>query len=215
VYFATIKKQLQGLSLQYPDNRYDLVIPGSEIPEWFTHQSMGDEANIKEPSNLCNEWMGIALCIVFCAHPNPQSDEQYGLLHFRFTVNENENLIVSSFGFLKISHVLPDQLWLFYLTSSFIHENDIKLLWKCDANEFAQIGIKFDTNGTALEVKKLGFRMVYKKDIEDLNRITAKCSNNNITPHDDIDVLHHNFDNSAVAAEGNKIKRSRDDYDGA
>ena len=64
-------------------------------------------------------------------------------------------------------------------------------------------------------MKKLGFRMVYKKDIEDLNRITAKCSNNNITPHDDIDVLHHNFDNSAVAAEGNKIKRSRDEYDGA
>uniref|UniRef100_A0A2N9GEL4 Uncharacterized protein n=1 Tax=Fagus sylvatica TaxID=28930 RepID=A0A2N9GEL4_FAGSY len=78
-----------------------------------------------------------------------------------------------------------------------------------------KIGIKVDTRGPGLEVKKLDFHMVYKKDIEDLNRITAQCSNNNITPYDDIDVLHHNFDNSMVAAEGNKIKRSRDEYDGA
>uniref|UniRef100_A0A2N9I5Q7 Disease resistance protein RPS4B/Roq1-like leucine-rich repeats domain-containing protein n=1 Tax=Fagus sylvatica TaxID=28930 RepID=A0A2N9I5Q7_FAGSY len=67
----------------------------------------------------------------------------------------------------------------------------------------------------SVEVKKCGFRMVYKKDIEDLNRITAQCRNNNITPYEGIDVLHHNFDNSVVAAEGNKIKRSRDEYDGA
>jgi hypothetical protein len=67
----------QGLSPQFPDNIYDVVIPGSEIPEWFTHQSMGDEANIKEPSNLCNEWMGIALCVVFRSHPNHQTNIQY------------------------------------------------------------------------------------------------------------------------------------------
>jgi hypothetical protein len=77
----------QGLSLQYPDNRYDLVIPGSEIPEWFTHQSMGDEANIKEPSNLCNEWMGIALCVVFHSHPHHQVQNQPGQLNFWLTAN--------------------------------------------------------------------------------------------------------------------------------
>uniref|UniRef100_A0A2N9IVU2 Uncharacterized protein n=1 Tax=Fagus sylvatica TaxID=28930 RepID=A0A2N9IVU2_FAGSY len=130
-----IKKQFQGLSLQYPDNIDDVVVPGSEIPEWFTHQS---------------------------------------------------------FSITKIPYVIPDHLWLSYSPPSSFHENDIKLLWECDANGFAQIDIKIDTNDTAWE-----------------------CSNNNITPYDGIDVLHHNFDNSAVAAEGNKIKRSRDDYDGA
>ena len=53
----------QGHSLQYPQNIYDVIIPGSEIPEWFTHQSMGDEANIKEPSNLCNECIGFSLFV--------------------------------------------------------------------------------------------------------------------------------------------------------
>uniref|UniRef100_A0A2N9GNB1 TIR domain-containing protein n=1 Tax=Fagus sylvatica TaxID=28930 RepID=A0A2N9GNB1_FAGSY len=61
-----------------------------------------------------------------------------------------------------------------------------------------------------LKVKKCGIRMVYKKDIEDHNRITAQC-NNNITPYEGMDVPHHNFDNSTVVVETNKAKRSRDE----
>ena len=46
----------QGLSPQFPRTRYDIVIRGTEIPEWFSHQSLGAELNIKEPySHLCNE----------------------------------------------------------------------------------------------------------------------------------------------------------------
>ena len=62
----------QGLSL---DNRYDLpdlnwkyeiIIPGSVIPKWFSHQSIGAEVTITLPSShLCDEWMGIAVCVVF------------------------------------------------------------------------------------------------------------------------------------------------------
>ena len=85
----------QGLSLQYPYDRYGLVIPGSEIPEWFTHQSMGDEANIKEPSNLCNEWMGIAVCVVFRSHPNHQIDKR---LYLDLTTKGNEELFGPTYG---------------------------------------------------------------------------------------------------------------------
>ena len=203
----------QGLSPQIADNKYGIVIPGIEIPEWFTHLSMGDEANIKEPSNLCNEWMGIALCVVFCSHPHHQIDNQNGRLSFRLTANGNGNLTAP--GISSIPYVLSDHLWLLYLSPSFYRETERKLLWECDANGFSQIGIRINTDDSGLEVKKCGFRMVYKKDIEDLNRITDQCSNNSITPYDSINVLHHNFDNSTVAAEDNKIKRSRDDYDGA
>ena len=45
-----------------------MFFPGSEIPEWFSHQCMGDEVNIMEPfSHLCNDWIEIAVCVVLCS----------------------------------------------------------------------------------------------------------------------------------------------------
>ncbi len=73
----------QGLSPPYLRTRYDSVIPGSEILEWFSHQSLGAELNIKEPySHLCNELMGIVVCVVFCSqerHPHHQIDNHNDL----------------------------------------------------------------------------------------------------------------------------------------
>ena len=43
----------------------------------------------------------------------------------------------------------------------------------------------------------------------------CKKDNNSITPNDGMDVLHHNLDNSPVEVECHKVKRSRDDYNGA
>ena len=57
--------------------------------------------------------------------------------------------------------------------------------------------------------------MVYKNDIEDLNRAMAQSRNNSIIPHNGMDVLPQNFKNLAVVAEGNKAKETRDDCDGA
>ncbi|KAF3971105.1 hypothetical protein CMV_005269 [Castanea mollissima] len=33
-----IKKSPQGLSPNYVKGRYDVIFPGSEMPEWFSHQ---------------------------------------------------------------------------------------------------------------------------------------------------------------------------------
>ena len=87
-------------------------------------------------------------------------------------------------------------------------------MWECDSNGFNRINIYFGI-GPDLEVKKCGLCMVYKKDIEDLNRAMAHSRNNNIIPHKGLDVLPQNFDNLAVVAECNKAKETCDDYDGA
>nr|POE89229.1 hypothetical protein CFP56_77105 [Quercus suber] len=57
--------------------------------------------------------------------------------------------------------------------------------------------------------------MVNKRDAEDFNRFMAQRSNSGMTPYEGINVLEDSFCNSAVVAEGNKAKQSRDDYDGA
>ena len=83
------------------------------------------------------------------------------------TANGKRNLRETGIVFCyNIPYVLSDHLWLHSLSPSFYDENERKLLWECDANGFTQLEIKIDSN---FVVKKFGFRMVYKKDIEDLN----------------------------------------------
>jgi hypothetical protein len=126
-----------------------------------------------------------------------------------------KNALSITRAFRETQKAISSNLWLLYIFPQFYDRYSKKLLWECDANGFSQIGIKISNHGSSFKVKKCGLRMVYKKDIEGLNRTTAQCSNNNITPYEGLDVLHPNFNNSAVVAEVNEVKRSRDDYDGA
>ena len=79
--------------------------------------------------------------------------------------------------------VLSDHIWLLYLLPQIIEEEDRKSLWECDANGFREIGIKIDDAHVSL-VKKCGLRVVYKKDIEDLNSNVVQHSNNTIIPYE-------------------------------
>ena len=201
----------QGLSLDdrydtlHFEKRYDIIIPGSEIPKWFSHQSMGAEVNAKELYyHLCNEWMGIVVYIVFSLDPPHQIDND-SLLQC-YLITNGENVMLVGYGNFV---VLSDHIWLLYMLPQYVAMSPV---WKCDADGFwefdvngfqecdenglSQIGIRFET--CHLKVKKCGFRMVYKKDIEDLNQTMAQRSNTSVIPYEGPDVLHHNFENSAV-----------------
>ena len=146
-----------------------MVVPGSVIPKWFRHQSMGAEVNIKENSShlFTNEWMGIAVCVVFCSLPGHQI-KGYRSLSCQLIVNGNK-LNATPNAILNVGS--SDHIWLLYLLNQYYKqsEKDIKVLEECEANEFSQIGIKIETRSSGMEVKKCGFRMVYKKDVEELN----------------------------------------------
>ncbi|KAG6738900.1 hypothetical protein POTOM_058523 [Populus tomentosa] len=43
---------------------FDMVLPGSEIPEWFGYKGIGSSVTIQLPSN-CRPLKGIAFCLVF------------------------------------------------------------------------------------------------------------------------------------------------------
>ena len=75
-----------------------------------------------------------------------------------------------------------DHIWLFYLLPQ-LHPKHRKSLWECGRNGFYEIGIKIDNEESSL-VKKCRLCVVYKKDIEDLNRTMTQCSNNSIIPYE-------------------------------
>ena len=171
--------------------------------------------NIKEPSShLCtNDWMGIAFCAIYCSVPHCKSNDIIVMhsLSCQLVVNGNEMPAITN---TESTIGSSDNIWLIYLLKQYYKEEDIKLLKECEANEFSQIGIKIKPSHSVM-VKKCGFRVVYKKDIEDLNQTMAQSSITSIIPYEDLDVHNLNFNNSAMVVECNQAKRTRDDYDGA
>ena len=55
-----------------------LVIPGSEISKWFSHQKVGSSMNLQVPSDLFYKCMGIAVCFVHVFRQHHPLDQ----LHF-------------------------------------------------------------------------------------------------------------------------------------
>ena len=94
-----------------------MIIPGSVIPKWFIHQSIGAEVNIKEPSShLCDEWMGIAICVVF-------SSSQ--ILSLSCELIARGKVMSASFGSDYEIVGLLDNIWLCYLHPQYYKEEDI------------------------------------------------------------------------------------------
>ena len=164
---------------------------------------------VETSSHLCDEWMGIASCVVFSCLPHHHIDEEddeddeYWDCNITCWLIVNEDEMNATAGPRSMVG-LSDHMWLFYFLPYYYVKKYIKLLKECEENEFIQIGIKIKTDGPGMKVKKCGFRMICKNDVEDLNQTVAQSSN-----------TCHNFDNSMVVAEGNKAKQTRDDYDGA
>ncbi|KAK4591157.1 hypothetical protein RGQ29_021378 [Quercus rubra] len=199
IFLAVIRKHHQGLSrhgrydCRSYNWRYDMIIPGSVIPKWFIHQSIGAEVNMKKPSShLCDSFMGIAVCVVFSSLRN-----SLPCCHF-----VAKGKVMFSIDVPTVSDdLLSNHIWLFFVLPQYFKEEDIKLLNECEANELSQIGIKIETGDSRLKVKKCGFRIVYKKDIEDLNRTMAQSCNTDVIPYEDFGVK--------------RAKQICDDYDGA
>uniref|UniRef100_A0A7N2MGF2 C-JID domain-containing protein n=1 Tax=Quercus lobata TaxID=97700 RepID=A0A7N2MGF2_QUELO len=58
---------------------FQLIIPGSKIPQWLTHRSVENSISIVLPPNWCNSrWMGFALCACLYASYMPTTVEVFG-----------------------------------------------------------------------------------------------------------------------------------------
>uniref|UniRef100_A0A2N9GFP6 Disease resistance R13L4/SHOC-2-like LRR domain-containing protein n=1 Tax=Fagus sylvatica TaxID=28930 RepID=A0A2N9GFP6_FAGSY len=99
-------------------------------------------------------------------------------------------------GGCSMDTIESDHIFLACCSTRALGDRFSKSLVENDANGFCQIGIRFQIDFQNKGVKKCGVRLLYKKDIED-----------HIPTDSDSD--------STLVTEGNKVKRRRDEYDGA
>ncbi|CAL2276161.1 unnamed protein product [Prunus armeniaca] len=211
IIFLMLKKFLQEIprSLSFSG----IIIPGSEIPEWFNNQSVGDSVIETLPSDSNSKWWGFAFCALFVP-AQEISDTKHNIIDFdcRYDLNTRAG---PSYGII-IDDVASDHLWLILLSRQFFFLEPCGrpgTYWreKCQDHK-----IRFHFNArpylgdeTWVKVKKCGVRALYEQDAEELNRTMKQYSNRSNSFHeDDTDC---DFDKSDKV-QGAITKRTREQY---
>ncbi|KAL4626531.1 hypothetical protein ACB092_05G103400 [Castanea dentata] len=189
--------------------RFDVVIPGSEVPNWFRHQSVGASINLEVPSYLFKQIRGIALCAVF----RPLQHHPPNLcLICHFKANGNSVGCHLCTGFWEMSDTFEsDHRWFMYLCPNYLFKfYSPKEFYQIADGSSCQLEIVFKPNHTSMiEIKKCGAHMVYEEEMEDLKESMGQneCNSSIILYNEGVDIGHFE--------ENIKIKRKLDDENGA
>ncbi|KAF3457241.1 hypothetical protein FNV43_RR01898 [Rhamnella rubrinervis] len=152
-----------------PSRRFDIVLPGNEIPSWFTHKVMGSSSvSLPLDQNWCtNKWMGFALSVCLsttvplffseCFWEIKINQEDWGFGHVHWATE------AFWMGMGENNHI-----WLFYLPRDIYFCSE----WHKKFDHI-QFSFKSSRGEDIAEFKQCGVRLVYEGDIEELN-LTAR-----------------------------------------
>ncbi|RXH85461.1 hypothetical protein DVH24_009282 [Malus domestica] len=150
-----------------------VVIPGSEIPEWFSNQSAGHSINVELPPPSCTNWLGIAFCVVF-QDPKQNLANPAALCHYdRFEIWYSDAHFSHRVLINRIGSVASEHLWVFYLRRYRNQRREDCLQEQCLFETYffdIEGQLKADLN----MVKKCGARLVYEQDLKELNQKLLK-----------------------------------------
>ncbi|PRQ22471.1 putative P-loop containing nucleoside triphosphate hydrolase, leucine-rich repeat domain, L [Rosa chinensis] len=153
---------------------FQIVIPGSRIPEWFACRIFGSSLIV----GLVPGWnksriLGFVLCAVFVLHEHRHVDE-LDICQFKtfkathhlvccLNLNGRELEVYGKQPAFRFSEqfcqVESDHLWIFYVSRDKYCGPD----W-CH-NSCSQLDFLFETRGPGLEVKECGLRLIYEQDV--------------------------------------------------
>nr|XP_023920434.1 TMV resistance protein N-like [Quercus suber] len=133
---------------------YELVIPESEIPQWFSHQSVGNIVNAQ-------------VCAVFSCR-NVHLSNMALFLRCHILINKRENSKFHVGICPRSVQIKSRHLWMSYIPSQLFSENGRAVLSQIDENGFIQIEVRFQWDFNGLEVKKCGFRLAYEQEIREI-----------------------------------------------
>ncbi|XP_029126405.1 disease resistance protein RML1B-like [Cajanus cajan] len=147
-----------------------IVIPGTQIPRWFSEQNVGrsismDLSPVKEDPN----WMGVACCSLFVAHDDPTNlNNNFGSIGYNF---KNMQVLHNSYRMLPIflnNDLVTDEID--HLFMVFFPREIISLYRNVYEDKMGFTTGTFEhPKGLHLEVKNCGYRLVFKEDLQQLN----------------------------------------------
>ncbi|XP_016652566.1 PREDICTED: TMV resistance protein N-like [Prunus mume] len=210
IIFLMVKKFLQEIprSLSF----FGIVIPGSEIPEWFHNQSVGNSVIETLPSDSNSKWVGFAFCALFAPAQeiSATATKPPNLIQFRCLYDLNT--FAGPNYVIDIKDVASDHLWLILLSRQHFFRGS-GTYWRekcCDLKiRFHFVGRTFTGEKAWVKVKKCGVRALYEQDAEELNRTMKQYSNRKNSFYEDFTDC--DFDKSDKV-QGAITKRTREQY---
>uniref|UniRef100_A0A2N9EHI5 Uncharacterized protein n=1 Tax=Fagus sylvatica TaxID=28930 RepID=A0A2N9EHI5_FAGSY len=204
-------KLMENIQLQrcpIPDRPYMMIMPGSEIPKWFSnerfsYESRGCTVNIPIPSSYYRyDGWSIAICVLF------------GKFHLQCPMFTEECFLqctikVDGRGLIG-RHIVPfnekygkvesPHVWLIYLSHKYLSHQGFRSELSNNGLNQLQIEVSNLLNPQqSLEVEKIRVCLTHEQDIEDGT----------------VQQQQHHHDPDDSAAEGTRNKRSHDEDDGA
>ncbi|TYJ11966.1 hypothetical protein E1A91_A11G314700v1 [Gossypium mustelinum] len=154
---------------------FNFILPGSEIPEWFSQQRGDSSIKIDLPLEVWNDnqWMGIALCCIFVRDDASRAEELvfravYGLSNFKG--RNPRGFMRGIWTFSPDEPVMKDHIFIRYFSRDEMYRN----LWTTDwlDQECGELELSF----------KCGVRLVYERDLEEMEQIqelhSSQCCEN-------------------------------------
>ncbi|CAL2276168.1 unnamed protein product [Prunus armeniaca] len=196
---------------------FRIVIPGSEIPEWFSNQSVGDSVIETLPSDSNSKWVGFVFCALFVPVDEISATERNRIHLHRFFDLKTPATVVPG---IDVIDVASDHLWSILLPRERLFEGAPGTYWREKCHD-CKIRFHFEVETTyreenrwvktkaCLKVKKCGVRILYEHDVEELNRTMKQYSNRKNSFYED--VTDCDIDKTDKV-QGAITKRTREQY---
>ncbi|XP_040938141.1 disease resistance protein RPV1-like [Gossypium hirsutum] len=223
------------LAFPNPSKTFDIIIPGSEIPEWFSQQKSGFSIKIPLPINLRkdSQWIGVASCYSFVNNDASCDIEVVDCEAFIYCRNSEEASCNGSIfqgrnrrqidwsGWLVGKRfnepIMKDHLFLRYWPRNKLYpismedkygDCETNNLWTTDCLDWKCDELELSFIKSSVKVKKCGVRIVYEKDLEEVKEL--QCHTTQSSP--DHEHIHqhsaHNDDPSVSITSHIKGKRN-------
>ncbi|KAG4123264.1 hypothetical protein ERO13_D11G316500v2 [Gossypium hirsutum] len=211
-----LKKHLKAFANS--KEKFDIIMPGSEIPGWFSQQKGDFFIKIPLPINLQEdcEWIGVACCCIFV---NNDASRDVGFIDCgalmygrnRRQIERRGYLVGKRFG----KPIMKDHIFLRYWSRDKLYPFSLKdkyggcethNLRTTDCVDHKRDGLHVFFNGHSLKVKKCGVRIVYEKDLEEIEEL--QCHITQSSPN--FEHIHqHTAQNNGSIGSTSDIKQKR------